>query len=328
MNKIIISAMFSIILFVSGIIFFIKFLVTRRKRNMIFIPIFIIGLLFSVISIYFIGAGIATAFPFFALPPRSWISDDFSKRYDYNFQKIDYKPIVREGDGSLGCTTIEEKIPEEFKLLYEILDSGINTKLIIQENGEMLVRYGPPFTLQLYFFKIKHNIETIQLNTVEILTGKKIDIFELNDIYIETSLGHYYDYGVTEKYWGHESNSGQEFFDLFKKNKNIQTGSFIRRAKEMLLAKALENPNNPKYTTEFEREKLIEDCMFSSIMGFRNIPIDFYGDEKMEINIDIDLIMSNGDIRNFRFHTVYERQYEEGKMRTFLPPASYDHQKE
>jgi hypothetical protein len=85
--------------------------------------------------------------------------------YEYKTQSFDYYIFGKEDLQKSGRTGKEFR---EFEISYDIKTSP-NSTLIVQENGEMILRYGHPFTFQIFFKKIDNNLETIHFNSLELM---------------------------------------------------------------------------------------------------------------------------------------------------------------
>jgi hypothetical protein len=243
--------------------------------------------------------------------------------YKYKTQSFDYYILGKE---ELQQSERTRKEFREFEIIYGIHKSP-NSTLIVQENGEMILRYGPPFTFQIFFTRIDNNLETIHFNSLELIDNNHHNLLELDAIYINMEC---VGFGGSETYRRKEYNAehniikDRDLFDEFKENKNIQIGPLVRNVKENIKNYLKNNDYINKHFSESEKNKVMnEDCRIHSIIGFRNIITHFLEDEEITIKIDFDLIMTDGEIKNFQFADTYIRQYEEGSMTNRFAPSDY-----
>jgi hypothetical protein len=238
--------------------------------------------------------------------------------YEYKTQKFDYNIL---GDEEPPESVETEKTFGEFNLWYGIRTSP-NSALIIQENGEMIVRYGPPFSFLIHFTRMDNNLETIHFNSLELTGSNNHNLLELDDIFIRAECSGT-PYAVMKEYGYNNTIQGRDLFDEFKKDKNVHIGPLARNVKQ----NAMDDLKNNEFFSESERNKLMNGGYYiSSITGFRNIAIDFLEDEEITIKIDFDLIMTDGENKNFKFANTYKRQYEEGSMVNRFAPSAFDNQ--
>lgn len=307
--------------FILSTVFLLLLLFTKKIGWLILLVIFIL-IFFTLlaVNIIFIGKIIVSApgaiLSRYGLNPSDPV-------YEYTLQIFNYKTSFTDEDNPRSDERIEKEISGKFKVWYGI-HSSQNSALIMQENDEMIVRDGPPFSFGIYFIEVAHNIEAIHFNSVELLSNNTYNLLETDDILLHTSFSYRTDYAVTDQYGIRDKIKGRELLDLFKKDQNILISPLVKNAKEILTNKA---KNIPYYASESERNTLIDEGRIDSSISFGNIPINIFEDEEITIVIDVDLIMAGGEVKNLRFDDTYKKQYQVHRMRNRFPPSTYDKQK-
>jgi hypothetical protein len=229
--------------------------------------------------------------------------------YDYNWKKYQYK---LEKDGNL-LYEEELNIQDLFELWYRI-HTDPNTKLIYETNGEMTVIYGPPFTLQLSFFRLNHEVKYIHFNKCEIVNS--YNLLEIEKMYIINDIS---EFGSTVG-GKHEKLVA---VNLFKESKNL----YVHRSTNYISAIIRDELINNK-DSEI-KETIIKNSIITGVqIGFQRLPINYEAETEIEILIDFDVIMINGKTENFKFRNIYKLDYEENKLRNWFAPETYDHQKD
>jgi hypothetical protein len=225
-----------------------------------------------------------------------------SKQYNYTVLEYD------ENQSVTGSKDLRKDIPDLFEIWYGI-HSPFNEEEIIEPDGEKIIRYGPPFTFQICFFDLNHDIERIHFNALLLLNDNENDMLDLDDIYLNASYGFQYDYRADEE---------SDAVDIFRRTKNINIGRLVVLGRNEIMTKEYYSP-----VSEDERVEWLEKGNLQSIIGFRNIPIDFKNDEEITIKIDLDIIMKNGEVKKIEIEDVYKRRYRESMMSSKTPPEAF-----
>jgi hypothetical protein len=229
--------------------------------------------------------------------------------YDYNYKKYEYK--IEKDDSLLHRKELD--IQNLFRLWYSI-HTFPNTKLVYETNGEMTVIYGPPFTLQLSFFDLNHEIKYIHFNKCEIINS--YNLLEIENMYIINSIS---DYGSTV---------GGEYeklvaVNLFKESKNLYIHRSTNYISDIIRDELINNKDSER------KENIIKNSIITDVqIGFERLPINYETETEIEISMDFDILMINGKTENFKFKDIYKQQYEEGKLRNWYAPETYDNQKD
>jgi hypothetical protein len=308
MKAISIILVISVILFVFSMVSLVKYLFTRKKKNFtLFISCLIASILFgvgimlmSVLSIFGFVFGSFARVGMFSLSEFKYTYP--CKEYNYTVHEYD------EDQSVIGSRDLRKGIPDLVEIWYGI-HSPFNEEEIIEPDGEKIIRYGPPFTFQICFFRLNHDIERIHFNALLLLNDSENDMLDLDDIYLNASYGFEYDYSVDEE---------SDAVNIFKRTKNINIGRLVVLGRNEIMAKKYYSP-----VSEDERGERLEKGNLQSIIGFRNIPIDFRNDEEITIKIDLDIIMKSGEVKKIKIEDIYKRRYRESMMSSKTPPEAF-----
>jgi hypothetical protein len=238
--------------------------------------------------------------------------------YNYNFQNFEYRTNIYTTDTFDGLPILEVDYEETTDNLFRIsyrISSWPNTALIVEPAGEMLVRSGPPFTLQLYFADLNEEIMYIHFNKCDLINNDSSNILDSEKIYITNTISLF-----------GSSAGGREkevAVTLFKGSNNL----YIHRTTGYAVDVIKDEVED--YDFQDRKKEIINNGIITGvIIGFRNIPINYLIDDEITITIDLDVILTDGQTRNIKFEGIFIKQYEEGKMRNWFPPDSYDLQRE
>jgi len=322
---------FAVILVIAAIVFLILAIVKRKKKLLIGFAGSLAGavVLFVIITaiqiITFVGLSF---FRSLGLPP-SLLRGGKVEWYDYNYQHINYYTDEEE-DG--------RRIQKDdlFELWYSVHDNP-NSALITEPSGEMLVRRGPPFTFQVFFVKVNSKVESMRFINCVMVNAVENNLLESDNFYIRNSMGHYQDYQSLEE----EAKDYASFSKdkVFYRNTKMNKEAERQLIEEVVYLEMTEDNEMREETkdkegyagyrlTKNEIAQIMEESRRDSIIGFSKIPIDFVNDEEIIIKGEIAVQMVDGETKIIDFKEKFTRKIEEGQMRNWFPPSSYDHQKE
>jgi hypothetical protein len=225
-----------------------------------------------------------------------------SENYFYPYQA--YKFRVNEDE------RIRKNVPGFFEVWYGIYDYP-NTKEIIEPDGKMFILRGPPFTFQMYFIDINHNISYFHFRRIYLTkdNGDEHDLLKSENMYFNTRFTHGYYYDIEE-----------DDVEIFKQTKEISIAGLIAFGRAEL-EKNIENwaPDRTR-----NKEQMLGDGLISIKIGVEDLPIEIKTDENLILGFDFDVTMNDGEIHNFVFEDIYKKEYEEiERMHSFNSPEKF-----
>jgi hypothetical protein len=170
---------------------------------------------------------------------------------------------------------IEKDYPGVFLIWYGI--TKFHQRQVLEPDGEMILLRGPPFYFQIHIMRFNRDINHFHFKEISMETdsGEKYDLFH----FLDTISG---SFGNEER----EHSGDEEDVDAFLQTKKLYTNNYI-----------------------VEGVKISERRM-SLILNFWDIPIDYKNNENVTIHFVFDVVMDNGEIINYVFDDIYERNYE------------------
>ena len=228
---------------------------------------------------------------FFIFNNESKISTENNNQYTYDLQCFTYYT----NNNSVGK---EINKPELFRLWYSVHERQARA-FPIELSGNVVFIKGPPFSFQIILSDVGESVKSVHLKKCIILNSKENNILELDDVNIDYELLF-------------PDTTGQEIVGKIEQENDYQlyktNGMFYRKDK----------------LDEIATEQMIDEINSRrSIIYFKNIPIDYLNDETFIINVEIIVIIEDGEEFIIKIEEEYIRNLKKEKMHTAFSPNYY-----